>query len=174
MQCHRRLPCARPTLDDQDPGQRRADDLVLLALNGADDVAHVARPGLAQRGQERSGAAQDQPVRQEPLATVTELRSTGSGGRRHPGAAFGVDEVFVLEPEHGPAPHGEVAAAGQPLRVETGGPVKGLGDRGTPSTTSGSWSGPETASRPMWKDSPNNGFSVAPSPGSGRRSMRPK
>ena len=55
--------------------------------------------------------------------------------RRRPAAAglpVGVDEVLVLEPEHGPAPHGEVAAAGQALRIEPGGPVEGLGHRGAP------------------------------------------
>ena len=43
-----------------------------------------------------------------------------------------VGEVLVLEPEHGPAPHGQVAAAGQALGVEPGGPVEGLGHRGPP------------------------------------------
>ena len=67
VQRHRRLAGAGAALDDEDPGQRRADDLVLLALDGADDVAHVARPGLAERGQEGAGAAQDQPVGEEAL-----------------------------------------------------------------------------------------------------------
>ena len=46
--------------------------------------------------------------------------------------AVGVDEVLVLETEHSAAPHDQVAAAGQALRIETGGPVEGLGHRRTP------------------------------------------
>ncbi len=133
MEGHRRLPRTGPALHDEDPGQRRADDLVLLALDGADDVAHLARPRLAQRGEERAGPAQDQPVGQQALpAAVPQLRSSGSGGRHGAGAALGIDEVLVLQPEHGPAPHGEVAAARQSLRVEPGGPVERFGDRGSP------------------------------------------
>ncbi len=49
-----------------------------------------------------------------------------------PTAAVGVDEVLVLEPEHRAAPHGEMAAPGQALRVQAGGPVERLGHRGPP------------------------------------------
>ena len=47
-------------------------------------------------------------------------------------AAVGVDEVLVLEPEHAAATHGQVAAAGQALGVEPGGPVERFGHRCPP------------------------------------------
>ena len=71
MQRHRRLACSGTALDHEDAGQRRADDLVLLALDGADDVAHVAGPGLAQGGEEGTRATEDQPVGEQALAAVT-------------------------------------------------------------------------------------------------------
>ena len=56
VQGHRRLARPRAALDDHDAGQRGADDLVLLPLDGGDDVAHVAGPGPLEGGQERAGA----------------------------------------------------------------------------------------------------------------------
>ena len=44
----------------------------------------------------------------------------------------GVHEVLVLQPEHGPATHGQMAAASQALGIEAGRPVEGLGDGRTP------------------------------------------
>ena len=79
VQRHCRLPRAGPALDDEDTGQRRADDLVLLALDGADDVAHLAGPRLAQGGQQRARAAQDQALGQQALAAVADLRAAGTG-----------------------------------------------------------------------------------------------
>ena len=78
------------------------------------------------------GTAQDQPVRQQPLPAVPELCAAGTarGNRARP--AIRVDEVLVLEPEHGPAPHREVATAGQTLRIEARRTVEGLRHGGTP------------------------------------------
>ena len=43
-----------------------------------------------------------------------------------------VDEVLVLQPEHGPAPDGQVPPPCQPLRVQPRRPVERLGHRGAP------------------------------------------
>ncbi len=129
MQRHRRLAGSRTALDHEDAGQGRADDLVLLALDGADDVAHVACPGLAQGGEERTGATEDQPVGEQAFTAVA--RRPTRVGRRH-GMPVGVHEVLVLQPEHGPATHRQMPAPRQPLGIETGRPVERLGDRGAP------------------------------------------
>ncbi len=68
VQGHGRLARARTTLDDQDAGERRADDLVLLALNGPDDVAHVPGAGLAECGEQRTRSPQHHPVGEQALA----------------------------------------------------------------------------------------------------------
>ena len=81
VQRHGRLAGPRPSLDHEDPGQGGTDDLVLLALDGADDVAHVARPGLSQGGQERAGPAQDQPVGEQPLPAAVPVRCASGPGR---------------------------------------------------------------------------------------------
>ena len=133
MQGHRRLARARAALDDQDAGERGADDLVLLALDGADDVAHVAGAGLAEGGEQRARAAEHHPVGEQALAAgvapaPSPLDVDDDGGR----PAVGVDEVLVLEPDDAAAAHGQVAAAGQALGVEAGGPVEGFGHRGPP------------------------------------------
>ena len=134
VQCHRGLAGAGAALDDEHPAQRGADDFVLLALDGADDVAHVARPCLAQRGQQRTGTAEDEAVGEQALAAgVAVVSRRAVGGRRRCGRLpGGVDEVLVLEPDHLAPAHGQVAAPGQALGVEAGGPVEGLGHRGAP------------------------------------------
>ena len=137
--------------------------------------------GLAEGGEQGAGSAQHQPVGEQALAGAVAVagrpRRPGAGSRGG-GLPVGVDEVLVLEPEHRPAAHGQVPAAGQALGVEPGGPVEGLGHRARQSTTSGSWSGPETARRPMWNDSPSTGVRRCRAgprrAGSGSRSMRPK
>ena len=57
---HGRLAGARAALDHQDAGQRGPDDLVLLALDGRDDVGHPTGPGPVERGQQRGGAPDGQ------------------------------------------------------------------------------------------------------------------
>ncbi len=62
--------------------------------------------------------------------------SAGRGGRdreqRGTGRPRRVDEVLVLQSEHGAAAHGQVPAAGQSLGVESGSPVERLGHRRPP------------------------------------------
>jgi hypothetical protein len=53
---------ARPALDDQDARQVRADDAVLLGLDGGDDVAHAAGPARAQGGEQRRLAVESLPL----------------------------------------------------------------------------------------------------------------
>ena len=52
----------------------------------------------------------------------------GNGAR----PAIRIHEVLILEPEHGAAPHREVAAAGEALRIEPSGAVEGLRHRRAP------------------------------------------
>ena len=49
---------ARAALDDENPARVRADDAVLVGLDGGDDVAHPPRPPAAQRGQQGGLARQ--------------------------------------------------------------------------------------------------------------------
>ena len=53
VQRHRRLAGARPALHDEHPVQRGADDLVLLALDGGDDVPHAPGAAPLERRQQR-------------------------------------------------------------------------------------------------------------------------
>ena len=132
MQRHSRLPRAGTALDDQNPGQWRTDDFVLLALDRPDDVPHLAGARLAQRGQQRPGATQDEPVREQPLPAVPELSAAGTAWGHRARPAIRIHEVLVLEPEHGTPPHREVAAAGQALGIESRGTVEGLRHGGAP------------------------------------------
>ena len=90
-------------------------------------------PGLPERGEQRPGATQHHAVGQQPLPLAVPV---GAGrdprGGHHGAPTVGVDEVLVLQPEHGPAAHAEVSAPGEPLRVETGRPVERLGHRRAP------------------------------------------
>ncbi len=54
MQGHRGLAGARPTGDLGDPTGWRPDRLVLLALDGGEDVAHGRAPGPGHAGQQRA------------------------------------------------------------------------------------------------------------------------
>ena len=73
---HGRLARTRSTLDHQDAGQRGPDDLVLLALDGGDDVGHPARPGPVQGGQQ-GGRAADGQVAQDQLARAVAVGVPG-------------------------------------------------------------------------------------------------
>ena len=106
-----RLAGARPALHHQHARERRADDLVLLALDGGDDVAHAAGPGRLQRGDEGAVALQAGSFAQVERVLAEEL---------------------VLDPEQLAAARGEVPAAGQAHRVTAGRPVEGLGHRRPP------------------------------------------
>jgi hypothetical protein len=56
VQGYRRLPGARTAADQRRAGRRRADRLVLLALDRGDDVAHGPAGAAGQRGQQRAVA----------------------------------------------------------------------------------------------------------------------
>jgi hypothetical protein len=56
VQRDRGLAGAGATLRDEDAGERRPDDLVLLALDSGDDVAHAPRPRPLQCRQQGAGA----------------------------------------------------------------------------------------------------------------------
>ena len=58
MQRHHGLAGARAALHHQDAGLRAADDLVLLGLDGGDDVAELAGAAAFERGQQGAVAAQ--------------------------------------------------------------------------------------------------------------------
>jgi hypothetical protein len=76
VQRHHRLAGAGAALDDEHPGQRGPDDLVLLALDGGDDVAEAPGAGL-------SSAAMSAPRarRRELAAPVRPRRAEGSAAR---------------------------------------------------------------------------------------------
>jgi hypothetical protein len=98
---------ARPAVDDERTGGSRADDGVLVGLDGAEDVAHPRRPGAAQARDERGlvverGGVPLELVRGEHLVPV------------------------VADPAAGPAVS---APAGQPHRVAVRRAEERLGHR---------------------------------------------
>ena len=113
------------TLDHEHPGQLGADDLVLLGLDGGDDVAEVTGAGFLQGGDQRAVAPD--LVRLVPVVVAvvdhTELAV------EHPRT---LAEQLVLDAEQLPAPGGEVAATHQSHRRPPGGSVEGLGHRRPP------------------------------------------
>ena len=114
VQRHHGLARARTPLHHQHAGHLGPDDLVLLALDGGDDVAELPRTrGLEGRHQG--------PVPGDGGVPVVEAEP-----RR------GVAEQLVLDVEQRAAPGGEVATAGQAHRFAPGGPVEGLGHRSPP------------------------------------------
>ena len=120
------LPRAGPALDHQEARQRRADDLVLLALDRGHDVAHLARPRLAERGEEGAGAPEGEAVLHEAvLGRALDLRAVRAG-------AVGLGEVLVFDAEHLAVPDLEVASAREPERLDARRAVEGLGDRCAP------------------------------------------
>ena len=96
---------ARAAVDDERAARARADDRVLVGLDGAEHVAHPRRPAAAEAGDERGlvverGGVPVEPVGGEHLVPV------------------------VADPAAGPA---VAAAAGQPHRVGVGRAEERLG-----------------------------------------------
>ena len=100
---------ARTTGDHEAPGNG-ADRLVLLGLDGGDDVVHP--PGAPARA---------------PRAAHLPHHGEALGLRR------GVVEHLVVEPDQAPAAGLEVAAAGDAHRLHCSRAVERLGDRRPPS-----------------------------------------
>ena len=111
MQRHHGLAGARAALHHQHAGQRGPDDLVLLALDGGDDVADAPGAGRLERGDERAVALEAGALAQVQRVLAEEL---------------------VLDAEQLAAPGGEVAAADEAHGLAAGGPVERLGHRGPP------------------------------------------
>jgi hypothetical protein len=113
VQRDRGLAGAGAAVDDEDAPRRRPDRLVLLGLNGGDDVAHAAGPVPVERGEQRR------------------LAEHGEVGRL---GLLPVEDL-VVDPDQLPAVAGlgeEVPAAHHRHRVAGGGPVEGLGHGGPP------------------------------------------
>ena len=99
-----------PTLHGEQPVERGADDLVLLGLDGGDDVEHLSRTGPLELGQQRVPATQP-------------------GGA---GVVLADTEEVVGHGDDGAAVHHDLAAASQPEGVLGTGPVEGDRDGGPP------------------------------------------
>ena len=110
VQAHRRLAGTRPTLDGQQLFERGPDDLVLLGLDGGDNVEHLAGTGPLELGQE--GIASAEP-----------------GGRA---VVTGSAEEIVGHGHHGVAIDHDLTPAGQAEGVGGAGPVEGHGHRSPP------------------------------------------
>ena len=107
---HHRLAGAGPALHHQHAGQRRADHLVLLALDGRHDVGQLARAAFLQCRHQRA----------VPLHRAVVQRL----GRRA--------EQFVVHAQQRSTPDGEVAATNQAHRVRSGCSVERFGHRRPP------------------------------------------
>ena len=106
MQGHGGLARSGSALDHECPGDGRADDPVLLGLDGADDVRHPAGALGVQRGQQRAFTLERIVV----------------------GEHVGVEHI-VFDRLDGPALQDQVAAAADALPVEGGGLVEVAGFR---------------------------------------------
>ena len=110
----------RPSLHHQHARLGRADDLVLLALDGGHDVAELTGTTALQHREQRA-------------VTANAFRPAG---RRdtvlRADAEVTLAEQLVLDAEKIPAVHVEVATAHQTERLATGRAVERLGDRRPP------------------------------------------
>ena len=109
MQSNDRLPRTRTAFDDERPAGARADDGVLIGLDGAEHVSHLGRAAAAQAGNEGGQVVE----------------------RRVPFQPLGAEDLVpvVGDPTTGPA---VPAAAGQAHRVGVRRREERLGGRGTP------------------------------------------
>ena len=134
MERDRRLAGPRSALDDQQAAQGGSDDLVLLALDGGDDVGHLAGARPVQSREQGRRAADGHVTDQEltrggtvagrgAVAAEAALRALHDPGRA---------EALVLDADHLTPVEGEVPTEDEALRVASGRPVEGLGDRRAP------------------------------------------
>ncbi|HSK54811.1 MAG TPA: hypothetical protein VK908_06115 [Jiangellales bacterium] len=88
------LPRAWPAVDDERAAGSRADDRVLVGLDGAEHVSHQGRPVAAQAGDEGGlvveGRASVEPVSSEHLVPVVADPATGPAIPATAGHAHGV------------------------------------------------------------------------------------
>ena len=112
VQCHHGLACARPALDGVHAGHGGTDDVVLLRLDGADDVAESPCAGCLEGGNE--GAL---PLQSGAVA-VSE--------------PFEVSEQLILKAQHGAPSTHNVTTTLQAHGYRTSGPVEGLSHRSPP------------------------------------------
>ncbi len=99
--------------DQRGAGRGRPDDLVLLLLDGGDDVAHGVAAGPAEGGH------------QGAVADDRELLAVQGGGQ------VGAQQV-VLDADHLAALGADHPAADDPARLQRGGAVEGRGGRRPP------------------------------------------
>ncbi len=119
VQGHDGLAGAGSTLHHQHPGLRRTDDLVLLALDGGDDVAEGARAAAFERGQQRRVAAQ--LVLTDGIGAAIESLVVAD-------PEVPLAEQLVFDAEQLLALDGEMPAPGDAHRIATGGAVERFGD----------------------------------------------
>lgn len=141
-----RLARARTPVDDESAAGPRADDGVLVGLDGAEYVPHPGRPVAAQAGDE-GGLVVERGVPGEPLR----------GEHLVP---------VVADPAAGPAVS---AAAGQPHRVGVGGSEERLGRGERQSMSSRRPELSVRPSRPMYRGSGSSSATMCP-----RHRSRPK
>ncbi len=143
----------RPALDDEHPGLRRADDLVLLGLDRGDDVTERAGAAPLERGEQRRVAAERRLRRRR-----APRRGRRRGGRRR--TARPRDRAPCAPRPRSDAAAGAPSARGRwpGRRARRPAPAS----RRRPGRTCSS----ATARRPMWKLSTPSGLSAY-------RSMRP-
>ena len=124
MQRHDGLAGAGAALDDEHAVLRRADDLVLLALDGGDDVAERAGAATLERREQRrvAHAAPPGPVVAGRAVEALVVAET----------EVAVAEQFVLEAEQRCGPRPRSGVGGRAPSAAAGRAVEGLGDRRPP------------------------------------------
>ena len=123
VQRHDRLAGSRAALHHQHPGLWAADDLVLLGLDGGDDVAELAGAASFQCGEQRAVAAEAGVGAETTLSNRWRRESVVVAD-----AEVAFAEQLVLQTQQGAALHGEVPASGEAHRLASGGTVERLGD----------------------------------------------
>ena len=123
VQRHRGLAGARAALHDEHAGQPGADHLVLLGLDGLDDVAHPAGAVGGQRGQQRGLAG-------HVLAAARRRRPRGRAPRRRCRSARGPGCAGAGGGSRPPAtPRWPGRTAGRPGRASRSAADRGRGPR---------------------------------------------
>ena len=125
------------------PGERTANDLVLLALNGRDDVAHATGASTTERREQRAGSPEGEAAVDETLF--------GGGAHFALGQvelAVGVGEVLVFDARDLVRTNGDVATSREAERLDAGCTIEGFGDGSAPVDDQWIEASSETARRP--------------------------
>ena len=121
VQCDHRLARAWPTLHDEHAVVRGTNDLVLLGLNGGDDVAELSRATTSKSGEQGAVATQTRVFLLHTIETLVVAD-----------AQVALAEEFVFDTEQLATLDGKVTSTSEPHRLATRRSIERLGYRRAP------------------------------------------